>query len=181
MMGQMDSGGMAMEHMDSGGTGMSGMSMPGMRMMPRMRAHMDSMMRMSPRQMQATMALHQGMMSQMMDGMGAEMRGMKMSSTPKWNALTDSVKQDLTDLANLKGQELSARMRGHADRVKRLLRTAGLPTTQPTIAVGRDGRTYLVDASRLLRGVPEREREAAPDFDLPTITGGRLSSGEPDG
>jgi hypothetical protein len=31
------------------------------------------------------------------------------------------VKQDLADLPNLKGQELSAWMRGHADRVKRLL------------------------------------------------------------
>jgi thiol-disulfide isomerase/thioredoxin len=58
----------------------------------------------------------------------------------------------------------------------RLLRTARLSTAQPTIAVGRDGRTYLLDASRLLSGVPEREREAAPHFDLPTITGGRLSS-----
>lgn len=58
----------------------------------------------------------------------------------------------------------------------RLLRTARLSTAQPTIAVGRDGRAYLLDASQLLSGVPEREREAAPDFDLPTIAGGRLSS-----
>ena len=121
MMGHMDSGGMGMGHMDSGGMGMSGMNMQGMQMMPQMRAHMDSMMRMSPQQMQAMMAMHQGMMSQMMDGMGADMRTMKMSGTPEWNALADSVKQDLADLPNLKGQELSARMRGHADRVKRLL------------------------------------------------------------
>ncbi|MBA3893690.1 MAG: TlpA family protein disulfide reductase [Gemmatimonadales bacterium] len=58
----------------------------------------------------------------------------------------------------------------------RLLRTARLSTAQPTIAVGRDGRTYLLDASELLSGVPEQEREAAPDFDLPTLRGGRLSS-----
>jgi hypothetical protein len=115
-----DSGGM-MGQMDSGGMGMSGMNMQGMQMMPQMGAHMDSMVRMPPQQMQAMMAMHQGMMSQMMDGMGADMRGMKMSGTPEWNALTDSVKQDLADLPNLKGQELSARMRGHADRVKRLL------------------------------------------------------------
>jgi hypothetical protein len=121
MMGHMDSGGMGMGHMDSGGMGMSGMNMQGMQMMPQMRAHMDSMMRMSPQQMQAMMAMHQGMMSQMMDGMGADMRNMKMSGTPEWNALTDSVKQDLADLPNLKGQGLSARMRGHADRVRRLL------------------------------------------------------------
>ncbi|MGH7526728.1 MAG: redoxin domain-containing protein [Gemmatimonadales bacterium] len=58
----------------------------------------------------------------------------------------------------------------------RLLRTARLSTAQPTIAVGRDGRAYLLDPFHLLSGVPEREREMAPDFDLPTVRGGRLSS-----
>jgi thiol-disulfide isomerase/thioredoxin len=58
----------------------------------------------------------------------------------------------------------------------RLLRTTRLSTAQPTIAADRDGRVYLLDPSALLSGVPEREREAAPDFDLPTIAGGRLSS-----
>jgi hypothetical protein len=60
-------------------------------------------------------------MSQMMDGMGSDMRGMKMSATPEWTALTDSVKEDLAELSNLKGQALSARMQAHADRVRRLL------------------------------------------------------------
>ncbi len=115
-----DTGGM-MGHMDSGGMGMGGMRMQGMQMMPQMRAHMDSMMHMSPQQMQAMMASHQEMMSRMMDGMGADMRGMNMSASPEWAALTDSVKQDLAELPNLKGQALSARMRTHADRVKRLL------------------------------------------------------------
>ena len=119
MMGHTDSGGMGMGHMDSGGMGMG--NMQGMAMMSSMRAHMDSMMRMSPQQMQALMAMHQQMMSRMMDGMGADMRNMKMSGTPEWSALTDSVKQDLADLPNLKGQQLSARMRAHADRVKRLI------------------------------------------------------------
>jgi hypothetical protein len=121
MGGHMDSGGMGMGQMDSGGMGMGGMSMPGMQMMSNMRAHVDSMMRMSPQQMQATMAVHQGMMSQLMDGMGADMRSMKMSGTPEWSALTDSVKQDLAELPSLQRQELSARMRAHAERVQRLL------------------------------------------------------------
>jgi hypothetical protein len=121
MMGHMDSGGMGMGHMDSGGMKMGGMPMQGMQMMSTMPAHMDSMMRMSPQQMQAMMAMHERMMSGMMDGMGADMRGMNMSGTPEWSALTDSVKQDLADLPNLKGQQLSARMRAHADRVKRLI------------------------------------------------------------
>lgn len=113
-------GGM-MGHMDSGGMGMGGMPMPGMQMMPQMRAHLDSMMPMSPQQMQAMMAMHQDMTSRMMDGMGADMRGMKMAGSPEWTALSDSVKQDLAELPNLKGQQLSTRMRAHADRVRRLI------------------------------------------------------------
>jgi hypothetical protein len=117
----MDSGRLSMGPMDSGGMGGGGMHMQDMQMMSNMSAHMDSMMRLSPRQMQAMMATHQGMMSQMMDAMGADMRGRRMSASPQWSALTDSVKQDLGELPNLRGQALSARMRAHADRVKRLL------------------------------------------------------------
>jgi hypothetical protein len=115
-----DTAGM-MRHMDSGAMGMDDMRMQGMQMMAGMRAHMDSMMRMSPQQMQSMMATHQGMMAQMMDRMDGDMRGMKMSASPEWAALTDSVKRDLAELPSLRGQELSARMRAHADRVKRLI------------------------------------------------------------
>jgi hypothetical protein len=106
-------------HMDSGGMG--GVPMQGMPMMSGMRAHMDSMTGMSPQQMQAMMARHQETMSRMMDGMGADMRGMNMSESPEWAALTDSVKQDLAELPGLSGQQLSTRMRAHADRVRRLI------------------------------------------------------------
>lgn len=118
---QMDSGGMGMGHMDSGGMGMGGMNMQGMQMMAGMQTHVDSMMRKSPQQMQAMMGMHQELMSRMMDGMGADMRGMKMSGSPEWNALTDSVKQDLAELPNLEAQALSARMRAHGERVGRLM------------------------------------------------------------
>ena len=106
-------------HMDSGG--MAGMSMGSSRMMPEMRAHMDSMMRMSPQQMQAAMAGHERMMSQMMDQMGSEMRQMKMAESREWSALTDSVKQDLAELPSLTGQALSVKLRGHAGRMRRLI------------------------------------------------------------
>jgi hypothetical protein len=118
-MGHMDSGGMGMRHMDSGGMGMG--NMQGTTMISGMRAHMDSMMRMSPQQMQSMMAMHEQMMSRMMDGMGAEMRDMQKAADPKWNALSDSVKQDLAELPSLKGQKLQARMRAHGERVQRLL------------------------------------------------------------
>jgi hypothetical protein len=121
MMGRMDSGGMDMGHMDSGGMKMGGRPVQGMQMMSNVRAHMDSMMRMSPQQMQATMAEHEKMMSQMMDQIGGEMRQMNMSATPEWSALTDSVKQDLAELPGINGARLSARMKAHAERVKRLI------------------------------------------------------------
>ena len=111
-------GGMAMD--SSRMDGMPGMGKSGM--MSMMPSHMDSMMRMNPDQMSGMMAKHERMMSQMMDQMGGEMRQMKMAETPEWSALTDSVKQDLADLPNLKGQSLSARMRLHADRVQRLMK-----------------------------------------------------------
>jgi hypothetical protein len=112
---------MGMGQMDSGGMEMGGMRMQGMQMMPEMRAHMDSMMRMSPEQMRAMMAMHERMMSQMMDGMGADMRGMNMSASPEWSALSDSVKEDLAELPNLKGRALSARMKAHAERMRQLM------------------------------------------------------------
>jgi hypothetical protein len=115
-----DTGGV-MGRMDSGGMAMGDMPMQGMQMMSNMRAHMDSMIRMSPQQMEAMMARHEQMMSQMMDQMGGEMRQMKMSETPEWSALTDSVKQDLAELPGLKGRALSTRMRAHTDRVQRLI------------------------------------------------------------
>lgn len=56
-----------------------------------------------------------------------------------------------------------------------VLRTARLATARPTLAVGRGGRVHLLEGSRLLQGVPERERAPAPRLDLPLLAGGRLS------
>jgi hypothetical protein len=106
--------------MDSGRMdGMAGMGGPGM--MALMQAHMDSMTRLNPEQTSRMMSTHQRMMSQMLDQMGGEMRQMKMSADPKWDALNDSVKQDLADLPGLSGQALAARMREHAGRIRRLM------------------------------------------------------------
>ena len=83
----------------AGQQGMSGqMGMGGSAMMPIMRAHMDSLMRMSPEQMSGMLAAHDRMMSQTMDRMGADMRGMNMSADAKWNSLVDSVNADLAGL-----------------------------------------------------------------------------------
>lgn len=114
-----DSGGMGMDSMHQGMKGMSGMGMSGM--MPMMQAHMDSMGRMSPERMRAMMARHQDMASRMMDGMGADMRGMKMTPDAGWTALSDSVRQDLAELPALSGKALEARVKGHVDRMRRLM------------------------------------------------------------
>jgi hypothetical protein len=106
---------------DTGGTGRKSMSSDGMGMMLMMRAHIDSMAKMTPDQMSRVMARHERMMSQMMDQMGGEMRQMRMAETPGWSALADSVRQDLADLPSLNGKELSSRMQAHAERVRRLM------------------------------------------------------------
>jgi hypothetical protein len=116
--GQQGMGNMKMDSMPMGG---GNMGMGGAAMMPMMRAHMDSMMRMSPERMSAMMTAHDQMMSQMMDRMGADMRSMNMSGDAKWNALVDSVKADLAELPGLQGTKLAARMKAHAGRVERLM------------------------------------------------------------
>ncbi|MGH7518259.1 MAG: hypothetical protein ACREOC_12455 [Gemmatimonadales bacterium] len=113
-------GGMAMDTSRMGDMQTRG-GMAGMQMMSGMRAHMDSMMSTSPDRMKAMMAEHDRMTAQMMDRMGADMRGMNMAVDPEWNALADSVRADLAALPGLEGQQLTARMRAHAERVGRLV------------------------------------------------------------
>jgi hypothetical protein len=106
---------------DTGRTEGRSTSRDGMGMMLMMQSHIDSMAKMTPEQMTRVMARHERMMSQMMDQMGGEMRQMRMTETPRWSALTDSVKQDLAELPSLSGKALSSRMQAHADRVRRLI------------------------------------------------------------
>jgi hypothetical protein len=107
---------------DSGRGRMEGMSpRTGPGMMAMMPTHLDSVVRMKPEQMSQMITQHERIMSQMMDQMGAEMRQMNMSASPEWSALSDSVKADLADLPGLSGQQLSVRMKAHADRVRRLI------------------------------------------------------------
>ncbi len=108
---------------DTAAAGMGGMAMTmrGMAMMPGMRAHLDSLAGMSPARMQAMMAAHQRLMSEMLDAMGADMRGMHMAADSAWMALADSVRRDLADLPGLAGPALGERMRAHLERVRRLM------------------------------------------------------------
>jgi hypothetical protein len=96
-------------------------SMRGMQMMPEMRAHMDSMARMSPEQMRSMMPRHEEMSSRMLDAMGLDMRGMNMTPDAAWTSLTDSVRSDLAELPGLSGATLKQRVPGHVQRVRRLM------------------------------------------------------------
>ncbi len=95
--------------------------MDGMGTLLMMKAHVDSIMKMSPEQMSRMMPRHEQMMSHMMDQMRAEMRQMRMPETPGWSALADSVRHDLAELPSLSGNALSSRMQAHAQRVRRLI------------------------------------------------------------
>jgi hypothetical protein len=107
--------------MDTSETERRSTGMDGMGPMLMMRAHVDSMAKMTPEQMSRVMARHERMMSQMMDQMGGEMRQMQMPETREWSALADSVRQDLGELPSLSGNALSSRMQAHAQRVRRLI------------------------------------------------------------
>lgn len=114
-----DSGMMYKGGMDSSGMPMGGMR--GLGMMTTMRSQMDSIATMSPAQMQARMAAHRALSSQMMDAMGADMQSRHMTPGAGWSALSDSVRQDLAELPALSAAALQTRMRAHLDRMRRLM------------------------------------------------------------
>ena len=103
------------------GMGGMGMAMQGMQMMPPMRAHLDSLGAMQPAQMVAAMAAHQDMASRMMDAMGADMSRMNVKPDSGWTVLSDSVRQDLTELPGLSGAALGARMQAHIGRMRQMM------------------------------------------------------------
>lgn len=105
----------------AGSMGGMPMGMAGVHMLPRMRAHLDSLGAMQPAQMLAAMTAHQDIASRMMDAMGADMRGMSMIPDAAWTALGDSVRQDLAELPGLTGAALKARMTAHIGRMQRMM------------------------------------------------------------
>ena len=101
--------------------GMAGMRMRSDSLMPTMRAHLDSLAALPGRASAEMLATHDARASVLLDAMGADMMMMGMKPNPAWTALTDSVRRDLTELPSLSGNALSAGMRAHVERVRRLL------------------------------------------------------------
>lgn len=63
--------------------------------------------------------------------MDADMNAMGMRGDAAWTALADSVRADLATLPELSGAPLSALVRAHAARVRRLMTTHGNMMAMP--------------------------------------------------
>lgn len=113
-------GGMKGKEGMSGMNGMNGMNGM-MGMMTEMNTHMQGMMKASGEQMKGMMPAHRQMTANMLAEMNAEMKKMNMSGDAGWNALADSVRQDLTHLPEMSARELADVMPAHQARMMRLM------------------------------------------------------------
>ena len=111
-------GGMAKSGGDSMGAmgGMSGTS----GMSAEMIAHMATMKSADGAKMKTMLPEHRKMVANMMATMNDQMKQMKMSSTPAWTALTDSISNDLKMLPEQSAQALASMMPAHEMRVSGL-------------------------------------------------------------
>ena len=98
---------------------MPGMVMKSDSLIPAMRAHVDSLSTQSS--MAAALGTHDAQTSRLLDAMGADMTAMGMKPDAAWTALSDSVTRDLADLPALTGSARDARLKGHVDRLRRLM------------------------------------------------------------
>ena len=113
---------------ESGGMqGMPGMQgTGGMRggmagMMGQMQSHMRMMETPNGDSLKGMLPMHRQMTANMLSEMNREMRGMNMSGDAAWTATIDSVRQDLVNLPEMSGAELSTFMPAHHRRVMRLM------------------------------------------------------------
>lgn len=107
----------------SGMQGMAGMMPNGMMdsMMTFMRSDIERFRSMSGTQMKAALPAHRQIAANMLSQMNADMRRMNMSADPAWNALVDSVRQDLVRLPDAPAGALPATLTPHLARVERLM------------------------------------------------------------
>lgn len=100
---------------------MAGMAMGDTAMVASMQAHMRMMEGVSADSMRAMLPMHRQMLGAMLSQFEQEMRRMNMKMDPAWNALTDSLRQDGTRLADMDASQLAAFMPQHHARVTRLI------------------------------------------------------------
>lgn len=100
-------------------TGMSGpKGMPGMS--AEMTAHMAEMKGADGAKMKTMLPAHQKMVAGMLAQMNDQMKSMKMSATPAWTALSDSIRNDLRAMPDMRATALAAMMPAHEMRVMNL-------------------------------------------------------------
>lgn len=90
-------------------------------MMDTTAAQMRHMNRMTSSQMQAAMPAYRQTTANLLARMNSDMQSMKMTVSPEWTALMDSVRRDLVTMPALRGRELESFMSAHQARVERLM------------------------------------------------------------
>ena len=90
-------------------------------MMVEMRAHLLAVSGVGSDSLSRMMPGHRQMAANLLQQMDAEMRTMGMTVDTTWRAATDSVRHDLTRLPELTPEELPAFMRGHGERLERIM------------------------------------------------------------
>lgn len=89
--------------------------------MGEMTAHMQMMTGASVDSMQAMLPMHRQIVANMLSQLNREMREMSMTTDAQWDATVDSLRNDLTRMPEMDGQELQEVMPAHHDRMKRLI------------------------------------------------------------
>lgn len=96
-------------------------SMPSVEMLPAFRSYLDSLLVASPAELVTRVGEHASRVQQMLDAMNRDMNAMNMQPDTAWAALADSVRNDLSVLGPLQGEQLILGMRAHVGRLRRLL------------------------------------------------------------
>ncbi len=93
-------------------------SMPGMS--AAMTAHMAAMKGADNAMMKSMLPDHKKMVDGMLSQMTEQMRSMKMTRTPAWSALSDSLRTDLKQMSGMSATGLAAMMPAHEMRITHL-------------------------------------------------------------
>lgn len=101
--------------------GMAGMAMGDTAMMADMQRHMSMMQGISADSMRSMLPMHRQMLGNMLASFDRDMRQMNMTPDASWNALTDSLRQDNTRLADMNASQLGTFMPQHRARVTRMI------------------------------------------------------------
>lgn len=103
--------------------GMGTMTSEGM--IGEMRSHMERIQGAGADSLGQLMPAHRQMAANLLAQMNAEMRQMNMSPDSTWNALVDSVRQDLVRMPELAPGDMVGFMAAHLERMRRLMERHG--------------------------------------------------------